>query len=313
MLALVTAGIFAIILAPLDNLLQKSLKYRKLSVLLTVSSLFFIVLVPLFIFGALVVQQASEVIQNLDKTEWLTFVDFSANPLFQSLPPAVQSSFDNFNSPDISRKIVEFVVSNLGDVFSKSASLAFNTFIFFISLYYFLIDRTRIYNFILEISPLSDQMDSNIVSKVMNTVRSVVFGSLIIASIQSVLAIIGMLIAGVPGALLWGSLVIVAAQVPIVGIGLIMVPAFAYLAISGSYMSAIFLLIWSVLIVGTIDNLLRPVLLGAKTKMPELLILVSILGGVGMFGPIGLIIGPSVLALVMVVIDLYKGGILDGR
>jgi len=204
-------------------------------------------------------------------------------------------------------------VKNLGDVFSKSASLAFNTFIFFISLYYFLIDRKRIYETVLELSPLKDRLDNEIVDKITRTVRSVVFGSLIIASIQAVLAIIGMLVLGVPGALLWGSFVIVAAQVPIVGVGLVMVPAVLYLVITGSYASALGLFIWSVFAVGFIDNLLRPVLLGAKTQMPELLVLVSILGGVSYFGPIGLILGPTVLALILVMIDLYKAGILDGK
>jgi len=312
-LALVTAGIFTIIMAPVDNWLNSKIANKKISVFITVVSLFLIVLIPMFIFGVLVVDQAVGVINNLDKTEWVNYIDFTTNPIFQSLPPSIQNSVASFSSPDIGKNTVELIVKNLGDVFSKSASLAFNTFIFFISLYYFLIDRKRIYETVLELSPLKDRLDNEIVDKITRTVRSVVFGSLIIASIQAVLAIIGMLVLGVPGALLWGSFVIVAAQVPIVGVGLVMVPAVLYLVITGSYASALGLFIWSVFAVGFIDNLLRPVLLGAKTQMPELLVLVSILGGVSYFGPIGLILGPTVLALILVMIDLYKAGILDGK
>jgi len=180
-----------------------------------------------------------------------------------------------------------------------------------ISLYYFLVDREKINQLVQDLSPFKDTLDVSIMKRIVNAVRSVVFGALVIAILKAILAMIGLAIFGVPGSVLWGAMVAVASQIPMIGAALILGPAVAYLFIIGSIGPAIGLLIWSILVVGLVDNFLAPKLVGSKTKMHELLILVSILGGLQVFGPIGFIVGPTILAAVMVVVELYKSGILE--
>ena len=122
---------------------------------------------------------------------------------------------------------------------------------------------------------------------------------------------IGMTLFGVPGALLWAALIIIVAQVPIFGVSLVLLPAILYLFATGHPEAGIGLLVYSVVVVGMVDNVLSPILIGGKTKMHNLLVLLTILGGIRLFGPIGLIIGPTVLAGLMIVVDLYKSGVLE--
>lgn len=312
--SLVTAGIFAVVFAPWHKKLVEKFNYPKLSALLILLGIFLIVLVPLFIITVLLVNQANDVaVWSLERIDWLQTFDPRTNTFFVSLPLAVQEHILSIDLVETGKNVAEWIGNRLGNAISGSFALAVNTFIFFISLYTFLTQRDELYRLALELSPFKDSLDENIIARIVLTVRAVVFGALIIAFIQAILATIGLTIFGVPGALFWGALIIIAAQIPSIGVGLIMVPAIAYLVITGHAPSAIGLTIWSVVVVGLIDNILSPILLGARTKMPEVLILISVLGGILAFGPIGFILGPTVLAGVIVLINMYRAGILEGK
>ncbi len=105
----------------------------------------------------------------------------------------------------------------------------------------------------------------------------------------------------------------IASQVPILGVGLVMAPCVLYLFATGQTYEAIGLLIWGTTAVGLVDNILGPLLIKGQTNMNGLLILISVLGGIQLFGPIGLIMGPTILAAIMVMLELYKNGILDNK
>lgn len=297
---LLTAGIAAIVFSPLQDKLQKLIKSRRLSAFIIILGVFLVILLPLLFLTLNIIQQASDLLKQSFS------LDIASHPLFLSLPEFVQSKILTFDLAVVATAIADWAVKNLGSVFSSTAQLLLNIVIFFIALYYFLIDRKKIYAETLKLSPFQDQLDKNIVSRIVHTVRSVVLGALIVAITQGILAGIGMTIFGVPGALIWGALAIIAAQIPFVGVGLIMAPAIGFLFLTGSTTAGIGLLIWSVIVVGLVDNFLSPLLLEGKTNMHALLILVSILGGIQFFGSIGFIIGPTVLAAVMVIVELYK-------
>ncbi len=117
-----------------------------------------------------------------------------------------------------------------------------------------------------------------------------------------------MTIFGVPGSLLWGAVTIIAALVPFVGSSLVLVPAAIYLFISGSTSAAIGLLIWSAVVVGLADNILGPYLIKGTTHMHAFLVLISIFGGIQLFGAVGIIAGPTILAALLAMLELYQSG-----
>ncbi len=311
-LVLVTAGIVAVVLTPLDDRLRKLVKHPRLSAVLMLVAVFFILFIPLFSVGVLMVHQASDVAEaSFGDDGWLQSFDLQTFPLFEFLPELVQEEILAIDLLELGSIAASWAFEHVGDVFSSGARFVFNTFIFFIALYYFLAERGKIYREALALSPFKDKLDAKIVDRIVRTVRGVVFGALVIAVVQGIIASIGMTIFGVPGALLWGSLVVIASQVPLLGVGLIMVPAVAYLFLTGSTGAAVGLAIWAVVVVGLVDNFLSPRIIGGRTNMHSLLVLIAILGGLQLFGPIGFIVGPTILAALLVAVELYKSGILE--
>ena len=311
-LVLVTAGVFAIILSPIEVRLRRLVRSKKLSAFIMLLAVLVIVVGPLFGIAALMVQQASEVVEvSITQDSLVEGFRESTSSFFEILPRPIQEEMRSIDFVELSKAAASWAAENVASILSGTARLIMHTLIFFIALFYFLHDREQIYKLALDLSPFKDNLDAKILARISNTVRSVVFGALVVAIVQATLATIGMTIFGVPGAILWGSLVIIASQVPMVGTSIILVPAIIYLLIIGQWWAALGLLIWSVVAVSTVDNLISPFIVGAKTHMNQLLILISILGGLQWLGPIGFIIGPTILAAVMVVVELYKNGILD--
>ena len=311
-LTLATAGIFAIMLSPVDSFFKKWIKWNKVRALLVMLATVIVVILPVSIIFIMIATQAGELLQNSDEVfAWLLAFDLESNLFFQKLPGSVQAQVLAIDISAVGIGILSWLQESFGNIVGRTANFFFQAFIFFIALYYMLVDRVKMYKEALRLSPLNDKTDANIVRRIVKTIRAVVLGALTIAIVQAIFATIGLWIFGVPQALLWGSLVVIAAQIPMLGAALVMVPAIAYLALTGHTVAAIGLTIWAIVFVGLIDNVLSPYLVGSKTKMPELLVLVAILGGIQLFGPIGFILGPTILAGVLVVTDLYKSGILE--
>lgn len=193
-----------------------------------------------------------------------------------------------------------------GSLFSNLIKITTSTFIFLIALYYMFKDGEKLKLAIREMSPLKDSYDNTIFKKMENAINSIIKGSLIIAIIQGIVTSIGFLIFGVPSAFLWGTIASITALIPSVGTSLVVVPAIIYLFFSGSLFHAIGLAIWGFFAVGLIDNFLGPKLVGRGIKIHPFLILLSVLGGLALFGPIGFIIGPVVLSLLFTLSVIYS-------
>lgn len=311
-IVLATAAIAAVIFSPFESRLRRYVKNSKISSFLVIVSILIAIVGPLVALGTIMVQQANDIAgQTIADPSWLEGFDIRNLAIFDYLPDVVREQVFAKDFSQIFDVGLVWIQEHIGAIFSGSATIVFKTFIFFVCLFFFLMDRDRIYKELLELSPLKDGVDRAIVSRMIETVRGVVFGALIVGIVQSIVAGIGLTLFGVPGALVWAALIIITAQIPMLGNAIIMVPAVIYLVLTGHEVSAIGLAIWASLAVGLIDNLLSPLIVGNRTRMHALLILLSILGGLEYFGPIGFILGPTVLAALLVMIELYKAGILE--
>jgi predicted PurR-regulated permease PerM len=135
--------------------------------------------------------------------------------------------------------------------------------------------------------------------------RATVKGTLVIGAIQGALAGVAFWVAGIGGAARWGTVITILSIIPGIGAPLVWVPVVIFLFVNGQYLTATLLLVWCGAVVGTVDNFLRPVLVGRDAKMPDLLILIGTLGGLFLFGPIGFIVGPIICGLFLTVWDIY--------
>ena len=160
---------------------------------------------------------------------------------------------------------------------------------------------------LIKISPLPDDDDARIVKRLAKAIRAVVLGTVLIAIIQGTLTAVGLSLFGFERAVLWGSIASFGALIPGIGTTIVFLPAIIYLLVDGSYMVAVGVAVWGILAVGLIDNFLGPYLISRGTQhLHPFFILIAVLGGVVMFGPIGFILGPVTLTLFVVLLELYS-------
>ncbi|MBP9757667.1 MAG: AI-2E family transporter [Candidatus Pacebacteria bacterium] len=308
--ALALGAVFAVVLQPVYRRIRSYVRGKEsLAALSTVGVSIIIVLIPIIFVSLQLLKEAQALYGSLNDTDtqrvfsqWVTAngakVDTYVPNASQSLRE-ISASFD-----DYARAAASWIVLNIGAAFSSIASLFLNLFIFFVTLYYLLRDGGRLKRYLIELSPLNDSDDEHIVHKLEVAVNSVVKGKLAIAVIQGVLAGIGLAIFGVPNPVVWGLVAIVVSLIPPIGTALVLFPAIMYLVIAGELPSAGGLTLWAVG-VSVIDNVIGPRLIGDGMQIHPLLVLLSVLGGLALFGPVGLFLGPLSIALLLALLSLH--------
>ncbi len=197
------------------------------------------------------------------------------------------------------------LVSGASRMTAGTAGFLLDVFVMLYAMFYFLRDGVQILEKIFYYIPLSHDDEARMLDRLTSVTRATVKGTLIIGLLQGALAGLAFWAVGIDGAAFWGTIMAILSIVPGIGAAVVWVPAVIYLFSTGQPGKAIALLAWCAAVVGTIDNILRPILVGKDAKMPDLLILVGTLGGLFLFGPIGFIVGPIVCALFLTVWDIY--------
>ena len=198
-----------------------------------------------------------------------------------------------------------FLVSFAAGMTATTAAFLLNLFVMLYAMFFFFRDGHKILERIFYYTPLSDADETRMLTQLASITRATVKGTLVIGIIQGALAGIAFWVAGIEGAALWGTIMTILSIIPGIGAALVWVPAVIILFVTGQYLTATLLAAWCAAVVGTVDNFLRPVLVGRDAKMPDLLILIGTLGGLFLFGPIGFIVGPIVCGLFLTVWDIY--------
>lgn len=304
--AVVLAITFAVMARPLREKITHLVGDRPAaSAALTTVFVALIIMIPLGLVGTLVVDEASNLYTHLAGgggaaelvgrvQDWL-----GPNAASSLLPSLVE--VDRYV-----RELTGIVLDNVGDIFSNVVSILLTFFITLFGLYYFIKDGEKFKQTIIAFSPLKDSDDEEIIERLTGTVRAVVMGSLSVALIQGFLAGVGFAIFGVPSPVLLGTLTVVAALIPSIGTLVITLPVTSYLFFSGSETMAVGLLLWSVFLVGLVDNFLRPKFLARGMNIHPFFIFLSVLGGLQFFGPVGFLLGPLVLSFFFALIGLYQ-------
>ncbi|WP_019675776.1 AI-2E family transporter [Arsukibacterium perlucidum] len=199
-----------------------------------------------------------------------------------------------------STELLDISTTVLGDV----TGIIVSFFLMLFVLFFLLRDHKKIIESLFWILPLARSQEEKLLTEANTVARSAVFGTFLTALAQGVAGGIGMAIVGMPG-LFWGTMMVFASLIPLVGAALIWVPASLYLLLTGDWPWALFLTLWGAILVGSIDNFLRPVLMQGTSNMSTLVLFLSLIGGLQLFGVIGLIYGPIIFALTHVLIKLY--------
>jgi predicted PurR-regulated permease PerM len=198
-----------------------------------------------------------------------------------------------------------FLVGRLAAATRGTLGLLLQLLVFLYALFYFLLDGPAILRTILRYIPLLPRQKEELLERFVSVTRATLRGSLLIGVIQGCLAGLAFWAAGIPGPAFWGTVMTVLSVIPAVGAVIIWMPAVIYLFVGAQFWAAIGLLAWCAVVVGSVDNLLRPRLIGRDARMSDLLILLSTLGGIVLFGAVGFIVGPIVAALFVSVWHMY--------
>lgn len=306
--ALILAIVFATVFGPVHAKALGITRGRSaLSALLATVSVLVIVVVPLTFLGVQIFQESTQLYSSLTlnggTTDLSRGVSDSLQGLTRFFPVPMAFSVD---ADQYAQQGLRWLLQHLGSLFASVAKVMVGIFIFLIALYYVFKDGRKLKAAVIALSPLQDVHDETIFNKLAVAINSVIRGNLAVALIQGILTAIGLALFGVPNPTLWGSVAAIAALVPSVGTALVLIPAILYLYFSGDTIPAAGLLLWGTTAVGLIDNFLGPKLAGRGMRLHPFLILLSILGGIGFFGPLGFLLGPLVLSMLFVLLEIYS-------
>jgi predicted PurR-regulated permease PerM len=308
------AGILALLFAPLQRkLLEWMPRRRNLASLCTLSFVLFLVILPVSLIAGALVSQATSVYARIKSRE----IDFGRylEQVVQALPQWLRSQMEQSGLLD---------VAGLQDRLSESASqvgqyiapqalhIGQNTLQFLVSfgimlylLFFLLRDGKSLAAHIRRAIPLAEEQKHHLLKKFATVIKATVKGNIAVAATQGALGGLILWALGIQGALLWAVLMAFLSLLPAVGAGLIWGPVAIYFLATGAIWQGVVLIAFGILVIGLVDNVLRPILVGKDTKMPDYVVLISTLGGLSLFGLNGFVIGPLIAALFIAAWDLF--------
>ncbi len=300
------SALAAIMFQPLYQGVLRRMKGRSNpAAIVTLLIIFFAVLVPAMVVGGLVVDEAANVVNALQTGD----IDIASwfDAVYAVLPEFARTSIENAGFGDISSlqaRLQELFGESAGLIARQAVSIGGGALGFFLSFglglyvsYFLLRDGKQVGETILSSVPLEREIADRMAVRFLSIVRATIKGSLVVGLVQGALGALTFWIAGVPSAILFGVVMAVLSLLPAVGTALVWLPAAIYLLATGYVWQGIFVFASGALIIGMADNVLRPILVGRDTGIPDWIILVTTLGGIAAAGLSGVVLGPLVAGL----------------
>ena len=311
LMAIFLAGLFSALARPVYRRLKVMFNgHRHLASVTTLLLMIFVVLIPMMLLVGIIVGQAIDVGQSI--TPWVKQTIEQPDrisaylqhlPFYDELVPYREIILDKAGK--IVGSISKWIVGGLSQATLGTANFVFMTFVFLYTMYFFQMDGDKLIRKILYYLPLNSDDESLMMDKFTSVTRATIKGTMLIGILQGGLAGTAFALVGIDNAVFWGTVMAVLSIIPSVGSALVWIPAVIILIMQGDVGSGVGLLIFCAVVVGSLDNVLRPILVGKDTKMHELMIFFGTLGGIMMFGIAGIFIGPLIASLFVTIWELY--------
>lgn len=305
------AAIIAAVFYPVYKAIDRKIKVPNLSTALTMMMILIIIVVPLILVSILVVGESfdlynsisnnsGQISQNLHEAiEWVKNNPYTAQW-------NIDQTFWTEKFSELAKTVTGFLLNSAKELTQNSIIFLIMFVITFYTLFFFVRDGEKLLKKLMHLCPLGDEHEKMLYSKFTSTARATIKGSLIVGLIQGTLGGAMFAVAGIPGALIWGILMVLLASVPGIGPYFVWLPAAIIMLLIGNTWTGIGMILFGALVIGTIDNILRPILVGKDSQMHPLLVLLSTLGGIAVFGISGFIIGPIIASLMMAFWEMYE-------
>jgi predicted PurR-regulated permease PerM len=319
--ALFTGAIVAYLAYPLHQKIASKIKNKNAASFAVAAIIVLLLTVPFISIVGIVSKEAYDTYTTLSKqnlgTNFLKVAcrdeSFWACNLIRSFVGFLPKDNLDYYLQVTIEKITGFIISNVSGVLASIPSFLLNFFVMIFVVYYLLKDGDGIAKRIKNILPLKESHKQHVLDRFHHITYAMFYGNITIAIMQGILGAIGFMIFGVPSPILWGFVMVLFALIPYFGTAVVWLPAALNLIFSGYLQNnsslttrGIFLIVYGVLVISSIDNILKPKLIGAKANVHPILVLIGVLGGLSLFGFVGLFLGPMMLALLMTFIDIYE-------
>ncbi len=313
--ALFWAAILAVAFHPINTLLRRLLRYKTLSALLCTFLVIAAVVLPIWLMGKALVGELSDAYKALEEMlshgkleEWLDKLE--EMPLVKRVLPILNPGSTSVDLKEFLlgqvQKGAELLSGQVLGIFRKLSSMVFQLLIAFVAVFYLFRDGDLILERLKGLLPLERGEAEELLERVHKMILSTLYGGLLVALVQGGLGGLGFFLVGLPSPIFWGMVMALLSLLPIVGAYLVWVPAAFWLFFGkGQTWHALFLFGWGLGVVSTIDNLLRPLFIGTRTKVHPLLLFFAILGGIKAFGIIGVVAAPVIVAFALAMLDFY--------
>ncbi|USH02047.1 AI-2E family transporter [Grimontia kaedaensis] len=314
--SIVLAFIVSLLFFPLHEKIENKLpSHPNVAAALSCTLLTVIIIIPMIFVAAAILSQGVTFFTGA--YEWLTqggAKEILAAPIVKTGLALVDKWLptDSINPQELVAKAASTLSSMSSQMLGMSSKIlgdvtgVFVNFLLMLFVLFFLLrDHDKIINMLRHVSPLSRSQEDTLLDEAEKVAKSAVLGSFLTALAQGVVGGFAMWLAGFAG-LFWGTMMAFASFIPVVGTALIWMPAAAYLLLIGQWEWAAFLAGWGVIVVGSVDNILRPLLMQGNSGMNTLLIFFSLIGGLHVYGLMGLIYGPIIFSLTLVLFRMYE-------
>lgn len=304
----------AIVFMPLHARLERSFGQRRsLAALATLAVTLLVAILPLVLLTVSVIREAAAIYGRVKSGE-LNLARYFQQ-MVDGLPAWLRQLLERAGLPDVAAaqaRIVEALSQSGQAITSQALSIGQTTFEFVASfflmlylLFFLLRDGPALSRRIAGAVPLQQRHKQELFAKFATVVRATVKGNILVALIQGALGGLAFAFLGVPGAMLWGAVMALLSLLPAIGAAIVWLPVALWFLMTGSLWQGLGLVAWGVLVIGLVDNLLRPLLVGKDTQLPDYLVLFSTIGGMAIFGLNGFVIGPVIAAMFVAAWEIF--------
>lgn len=306
------AIVFSVVFYPFYAFVLRYVKYRAAASVLTVFAIFLIIIGPFSYFAYLLTQETVALVNRIQASEGNILQNFLSHPVVstfvQKLLVVLRMTEAEFYEA-VTQGILKVAKESTGLIkigFGNIVAGGINFIFMFLCTFFFLEDGPALIEKLEGFMPFSRRQRTRLLQQTKDIVVSTIYGGVVVAMTQAIIGGVTFALLGIHSPMVWGLAMFVSSFIPVVGTFIVWGPMVVYLFFQAQYLKGVILILVGVLAISSVDNILRPLIIKGKMKMPTVAIFFAILGGIKFFGFIGFILGPLVLALFISVFDIFR-------
>ncbi|TAN42463.1 MAG: AI-2E family transporter [Nitrospirae bacterium] len=310
--AIAWAVVFCVIFYPVHHFLMKYTRFASLASGITILLIVALIIGPLSYMSFALVSEVTDLVTMTDRGEGSIFEKILSDSrvlgLINSIGPYTGISEGSAREFLIEggKKLGQGSLEHLSAGFSNMVQVAVNFVLMLFTVFFLFRDGTRLADWVRDWLPFPDEQKDRLFGQTKDLIVSTIYGGVVVALSQGILGGIAFAIFGIGAPVLWGSVMALCSFLPAIGTALVWAPASLFLFIQGAYLKALGLVLVGVFVIGMVDNILRPLIIGSRIKMPAIIIFFAVMGGIKFFGLLGLILGPLVFTLFISIFGILR-------